>query len=164
MKDVLFMRKYPKALAHGSNQALIKQGRSILGSGQQQTIHGHRVIFFFPGYGERIRAIPNAIIEAIKMGTISDIIDVGAGGALDPQLKVGDLVVSEGEVGIAGEIFPGQKSRPEITPIVKALADELGSAHHRRTMTTAQKIVASRTDRLELFERIGAGVVQMEHR
>lgn len=164
MRDVLFMRKYPTALARGSFQALTKQARSAFGSGQREMMHGHGVVFFFPGYGEKIRTIPSKIINDINTGVISDIVDVGAGGALDPQLKVGDLVVSDGEVSVDGEVFPGQRSRTEVETIVKVLADEFGSAYYKQTMVTTNKIIASRTDRLNLFERTGAGVVQMEHR
>ena len=163
MRDILFMRKYPTALARGRMQALWKTGHSIFGEGQAEIIAGHRVIFFFSGYGTRIRTIPSAIVRDINNGTISDVIDVGAGGALDPALKVGDLVLSGGEVNIDGSVLPTQRRRDEVAGIVKAIADESRCGFYQQRILTSRRVVAGRAERLRLYEETGAGVVQMEH-
>jgi hypothetical protein len=162
MKSILFIRKYPTCLACGRAEGLKKSFNSVFGNGQTEVIRWHKVIFFFPGYGNHTRRIPDDIVRGINSGEISDIVDFGAGGALNPALKVGDLFLSEGEVCCNGsELLT--KTRPGTEQIVRRMARDLGRNFHKGKILTADKIVSSRSERLKYFEELNAGVVQMEH-
>lgn len=165
MRDLLFIRKYPSHLSGGYFEGLMKSANSVFRrNGQVEVIGGHRVIFFFPGYGKHTRNLPDEIIKNINSGAISDIVDFGAGGALDPVLKLGDLVLSAGEVCCdGGSELIDQKRRPQVEGIVRKIADDEGRNFYKKKILTASKVISRRLERLKYYECTGAGVVQMEH-
>jgi len=149
-------------LACGLAEGLKKSFNSVFGNGQAEVIRGHKVIFFFSGYGNHTRRIPDDIVRGINSGEISDIVDFGAGGALNPELKIGDLFFSEGETCCNGSELL-MEARPETEQIVRKMAMDLGVNFHKGKILTADKIVSSRSERLKYFEKLNAGVIQMEH-
>lgn len=163
MRNILFIRKYPTSLASGWLKGLRGSFNSIFRNGQTETIKGHKITFFFPGYGTHIRDIPDSIIRDIVSGEISDIVDFGGGGALDPALKTGDLFLSKGEICCNGLELLNIKRRPHVENIIKKMADELGRCFYKGKILTASKIVAGRSKRLEYYKKLDVGIVQMEH-
>ena len=160
--DVLFIRQLPILLRRRS------KWRSWLRSwmsphGATLDVEGHQVVFFFPGYGRRLRDPAPALVERIVSGQITDIVDVGAGGALDPELARGDLVLSLQDVRsdqVEALYLPRRRS-------AVSAAQETAACLGRRLVfgriLTHDAILQSRRARVAAFERTGCQVVQMEH-
>lgn len=162
IKDILFIRQYPTCLEATSR--LGRWRRSCVdGRGASVRVAGHDVTFFFPGYGGRLRTPHPSIIEKLESGWITDIVDIGGGGALDPGLKRGDLVLSTGDVPRVGSPPMRVGKRKGIKTIVEALAKRNGRAFYESKILTSEKVISSRRKRIALFEKTGCSVVQMEH-
>jgi purine-nucleoside phosphorylase len=160
LKDILVPRLY--ATSFSRDRKLSRVARSFLGSGAEVIYNNRKVTFFYPGYGQRIRKIPDSIVSRINRGEITDIVDIGAGGALNPQLQIGDLVLSTEDYSIDGEALR-VKRRPEAEQIAKKLADDRGLGFYKGKILTTRDIVHGREERLRLHEELECAVVQMEH-
>ena len=120
IKDILFIRKYPRFAEKTSH--LKKQLQSII-SNRGATIHysGHDITFLFLGYGKKQRKPHPTIIEKLNAGIITDIVDIGGGGALDPTLKRGDFILSSEDIPF-DTLKPFKlRRRKEIRDIIKHL-------------------------------------------
>lgn len=162
VKDILFIRQYPTPLE--------KEGRvrrwieSITDPrGTTAAWSGHRITFYFPGVGTRLRRPHPDLISRINTGQISDIVDVGGAGALDPRLNRGDLVLSSKDICIDNSQPLPVKRRAEIGGILATLADRRQVLFQTGRILTHHNLVISRARRLELFQVTGCSVVQMEH-
>jgi purine-nucleoside phosphorylase len=162
VKDILFIRKYPKSF--GKNSNLKKRLQSIISSRGVTTHYaGHEITFFFVGCGKKIR-IPNpTIIEKLNLGKITDIVDVGGGGALDPKLKRGDLILSSGDIPFDTLKQLKVKRRKEIGNIVQTLAKKEKRNFFEEKILTSTKLIASKEERIALYKQTRCSMVQMEH-
>jgi hypothetical protein len=102
------------------------------------------------------------LIAKINSGEITDIIDIGAGGALNPDLRIGDLVLSTEDRAIGLPSFPSLYGN-KFYDSAKMVADYLGTSIHTGPILTTDKIISAREERLNLFNSTGSHVVQMEH-
>ena len=162
VKDILFIRQYPTSLEKERRVRRWIESRTDP-RGTTVTWTGHRITFFLPGVGTRLRLPHPDLISRINTGQISDVVDVGGAGALDPQLKRGDLVLSSQDI-CTGNSHPLQVNRRgEIEMILAGLARRRQVNFHIGRILTHDSFVVSRTRRLELFQESGCSVVQMEH-
>jgi purine-nucleoside phosphorylase len=138
--------------------------QSIISSrGTTTRYAGHNITFFFVGCGKNIR-IPNpTIIKKLNSGKITDIVDIGGGGALNPKLKRGDLILSCED--IPSDTFKPLivKRREEIRNIVQALAKREKRHFFEEKILTSTKLIASKKERIALYEQTRCSIVQMEH-
>ncbi len=131
--------------------------------GTTVTWSGCRITFYLPGVGTRLRRLHPDLISRINAGKISDIVDVGGAGALDPRLKRGDLVLSNQDICTGNSQPLPVKRRVEIEELLATLAQRRQVNFYIGWILTHHNLVVSRTRRLELFEETGCSVVQMEH-
>ncbi|MDQ7022424.1 MAG: hypothetical protein Q9M97_02660 [Candidatus Gracilibacteria bacterium] len=132
-------------------------------SGTNVEFNNHNVTFFFPGYGKKQRILSDEIIGKIENGEITDIVDVGMGGALDPDLKMGDFVFGKGDITIENNEPISENIRPNAEEIFRKIAEENGRGFYNSKILTTEKIIGPKKDRIELFKKTGAKIVQMEH-
>ena len=162
VKDILFIRKYPGSFEKNSNRK--KRLQSILSSRGTTTHYaGHYITFFFVGCGKKIRIPHPSIIEKLNSGKITDIVDIGAGGALNPKLKRGDLILSSEEIPFDTLQPLKIKKRTEIKDIVQRLANEEKRRFFEEKILTSTKLIASKKKRIALYKKTQCSIVQMEH-
>jgi hypothetical protein len=162
VKDILFIRKYPRFPKKSPN--LKKQLQSIISSRGAATHYaGHDITFLFPGYGKKQKIPHPSIIEKLNSGKITDIVDIGGGGALDPALKRGDLILSAED--IPGDTLQPLKvrRRKEIQRIAQTLASNNHRRFFKRNILTSSKIIVSKQERIALYNQTQCSIVQMEH-
>ena len=162
VKDILFIRKYPGSFEKNSN--LKKRLQSIISSRGATTHYaGHDITFFFVGCGKKIRLPHPTIIEKLNSGKITDIVDIGGGGALNPKLKRGDLILSSEEIPFDTLQPLKVKKRTEIKDIAQTLANEENRRFFEKRILTSAKLIASRKERIALYKKTRCSIVQMEH-
>ena len=162
VKDILFIRQYPTALEReGRVRRWIESGTDPRGTTVTWT--GRRITFFLPGVGTRLRQPHPDLISRINTGQISDILDVGGAGALDPRLRRGDLVLSSQDICSGSSRPLPVKRRAEIEELLATLARRRQVNFQVGSILTHHNLVLSRTRRLQLFQESGCSVVQMEH-
>jgi hypothetical protein len=123
----------------------------------------HLITVFWVGFGRRPRLPGPVLLERLRGGSFTDVVDIGIAGALDPRLKDGDLVLSTLEVPFdSGEPLDPRR-RPEMRRVALGLARERGVSLRTAAVLTHEKAVLCRRDRLGWFERTGCAAVQMEH-
>jgi len=162
VKDILFIRQYPTPLEKAGRVRRWIESRTDP-RGTTATLAGHRITFYFPGVGTRLRRPHPDLISRINTGQISDIVDVGGAGALDPRLNRGDLVLSSKDICIDNSQPLPVKRRAEIEGILETLADRRQVLFLTGRILTHYNLILSRTRRLELFKETGCSVVQLEH-
>ena len=162
IKDILFIRKHPRFLEKTSH--LKKQLQSIISSRGATTHYaGHDITFLFLGYGKKQRIPHPTIIEKLNSGKITDIVDIGGGGALDPTLKRGDLILSVEDIFFDTLQPVKVRRRKEIQNIVQTLANKKQRRFFERKILTSAKIIASKEERIALYNQTKCSIVQMEH-
>jgi len=162
IKDILFIRKYARSLEKTSH--LKKQLQSIVSSKGVTTHYaGHDITFLFLGYGKKLRMPHPTIIEKLNLGKITDIVDIGGGGALDPTLKRGDLILSAEDIPFDTLQPLKVRRRKEIQNIVQIIANKQQRRFFERKILTSAKIIASKKERIALYEQTQCSIVQMEH-
>ncbi|MHC4310501.1 MAG: phosphorylase family protein, partial [Planctomycetota bacterium] len=140
------------------------QVQSVVSSkGATTRYAGHNITFLFLGYGKRQRIPHPTIIEKLNSGKITDIVDIGGGGALDPTLKRGDLIVSTEDIP-SDSLKPLKvRRRKEITSIVQILANKKQRRYFEGKILTSDRIIASKEERIALHKQTQCSIVQMEH-
>jgi purine-nucleoside phosphorylase len=162
IKDILFIRKHPRFLEKTSH--FKKQLQSIISSTGATTHYaGHDITFLFLGFGKKQRMLHPTIIEKLNSGKITDIVDIGGGGALDPTLKRGDLILSVEDISLDTLQSLKVKRRKEIQNIVQTLANKNQKRFFERRILTSAKIIASKEERIALYNQTKCSIVQMEH-
>ena len=162
IRDVLFIRKHPGFFEKTSQ--LKKQLQSIISSRGATTHYaGHDITFLFLGYGKKQRIPHPTIIEKLNSGKITDIVDIGGGGALDPTLKRGDLILSAEDIPIDTLQPLKVRRRKEIPNIVQTLAHKKQRRFFEGKILTSAKIIASKEERIALYNRTKCSIAQMEH-
>jgi len=162
VKDILFIRSYPKNISIvPSNSHVLK---SIVGSEGVTIAYGrHNITFLFPGLGKLQKSPSPNIIDRINSGLITDVIDIGGGGALDQALKRGDFVLSCEDIPHDTKIPTKVKRRPGMKDIVQKLAEQYNSRLYEGKILTCPHVVMSREKRKYLHDLTGCSIVQMEH-
>jgi purine-nucleoside phosphorylase len=162
VKDILFIRQYPTPLEKQRRVRRWIKSRTDP-RGTTVTWSGRRITFYMPGVGTRLRRPHPDLISRINTGQISDIVDVGGAGALDPRLKRGDIVLSSRDICIGNSQPLPIKRRAEIEELLATLVQRRQVDFHIGWILTHHELVLSRIRRLELFQETGCSVVQMEH-
>lgn len=162
MRDILFIRTYPK------NITIAPSHRNVLKSiirrqGVTIAYGRHNITFLYPGIGKLQKKPSPNIIDQINSGLITDVIDIGGGGALDPALKRGDLVLSSEDIPYDTKIPAKVKRRPEMKDIVRRLAEQYNSRFYEGKILTSPHVIIKREARRSVHNMTGCLVVQMEH-
>jgi len=162
IKDILMIRKHPRFLKKESHRK--KQLQSILSSkGATTRYAGHDITFVFLGYGKKLRKLHPAILDKLNAGTITDIVDIGGGGALDPRLQRGDLILSSEDI-LYDTLQPLKvKRRKGMQTLVQTLAQKEHRQFFKAKILTSTHMVASKKERLALYTQTQCAIVQMEH-
>jgi purine-nucleoside phosphorylase len=162
IKDILFIRKCPRFLDKASHRK--KQLQSILSSkGATTRYAGHDITFVFLGYGKKLRRLHPAILDKLNAGTITDIVDIGGGGALDPRLQRGDLILSSEDI-LYDTLQPVKvRRRKGMQAVVQTLAQKEQRHFFEAKILTSANIIASKKERLALYTQTQCAIVQMEH-
>jgi purine-nucleoside phosphorylase len=162
IRDILFIRKYPRFLERTSH--LKKRLQSIIRSRGATTHYaGHDITFLFLGYGQKLRMPHPSIIEKLNSEKITDVVDIGGGGALDPTLKRGDLILSAEDIPLDTLESVKLRKREDIQDIAQILANKKQRRFFERKILTSAKIIVSRKERLALYKQTQCSIVQMEH-
>ncbi len=162
IQDILFIRSFPKNITiPPSNRNVLES--IIRKSGITVPCGRHNITFLFPGVGKFQKTPSQEIIHRINTGLITDIIDIGAGGALDHTLQRGDLVLSYEDIPSDTKTPIKVQRRLEIKDIVQKLADKYSSRFHEGKILTSSHAVTKREERSYLYSLTGCSVVQMEH-
>lgn len=122
-----------------------------------------RLIFFASGFGRRVRPLPPWLLAAIREGAITDLVDVGAIGALDPSLLRGDLVWSTGTLACDSLQTAWGQRRESLRPCIRAIAERRRVRLWEAPILTHHRVVGSRRARLDLHRSTGCAAVEMEH-
>jgi hypothetical protein len=162
VNDILMIRKHPIFHKKGSHRK--KQLQSIIsGKGATTRYAGHDITFVFLGYGKKLRRLHPAILDKLNAGTITDIVDIGGGGALDPGLQRGDLILSSEDI-LYDTLHPVKaRRRKGMQTVVQALAQKEQRNFFVAKILTSAHIVASKKERLALYTQTQCAIVQMEH-
>jgi purine-nucleoside phosphorylase len=110
-----------------------------------------------------VRVPGRQLLERIREGAISEIVDIGCAGALDPGLRRGDLVLSSQDIAFDDAVPVAVHRRPELRSPLQAVAARRGVVLQVAPILTHERFIASRAERIELFERTSCAAVQMEH-
>lgn len=162
VKDILFVRKYPKGF--NDEKRLKRQFQSVLSNkGTTINYRGHNITFLFLGCGKVQKRLHSSIIERLNSGKITDIIDLGGGGALDPALQKGDIVLSTNDLPIDSLIPFNVRRRQAVRKILENIAREQSCGYYERNILTSDEIIASNKRRISLYHQTQCSVVQMEH-
>jgi purine-nucleoside phosphorylase len=113
--------------------------------------------------GRRVRVPGRQLLEKIRAGSITEIVDIGCAGALDPSLRKGDLVLSNEDVAFDSTALPCVGCDPSPYPFLREVAADRGVSLRHAPILTHERFVASRDERIALFDRTGCVAVQMEH-
>ena len=118
---------------------------------------------FWIGMGRRVRVPGRKLLERIRCGAITEIIDIGCAGALDPCLRRGDLVLSSKDIAFDDSQPAAIRRHPQPMSFLSEVAAARGAAFRRGPILTHERLIARRAERIGLFERTGCVAVQMEH-
>lgn len=105
--------------------------------------------------GLRAHSLPDRWTDLVTDLVAPLVISAGTCGALAPGLKVGDLVLPESVIGLAGE-------RLNVTPGVHRAAVRLADHGRIGLLLTSSEVVASPAAKAERWHATGASVVDME--
>ncbi|MDY6987643.1 MAG: hypothetical protein SWQ30_06240 [Thermodesulfobacteriota bacterium] len=89
--------------------------------------------------------------------------DIGAGGALDPTLKRGDLILSVEDIPFDTLQPLKIRRRQEIQNIIQTLANKKQKRLFKRKILTSAEIITSKEERITLHDQTQCSIVQMEH-
>jgi uridine phosphorylase len=126
---------------------------------------GQRIGYFYPGLGAP--AVVNCLEEVIAMGC-RDIVAVGAGGALVPELAMGDAIVVDSAVRDEGTSFhylpPARTvdADPVATSAVEQALAEAGTPFVRGRSWTTDAFFRETLSRLQRRVAEGCLTVEME--
>jgi len=113
----------------------------------------HDVTFFFPGYGTKQRNLSDEIIEKIELWEITDIVDIGMWGALDPHLRMWDFVFGEGDISLENSNPITTNIRWGARGIFEKIAVENGRNFYSSKILTTEKIISAQKERVALFKK-----------
>lgn len=165
--EILFLREPPRGLLTPAG------GGGRFGAARFSTVfdrNGFRgkagegsITCFWIGMGRRVRAPGRQLLERIRQGEITDIVDIGCAGALDPALRRGDLVLSSDDLTFDSAVPLAVHLRAEPGSLFQEAATIRGVSLRVAPILTHERFIAGRDERIRLCERTGCAAVQMEH-
>jgi hypothetical protein len=168
--EILFLRVPPRGLIRSAGDAGHRGPNRLAcvfaSNGFRGRVGEWSVTSFWIGMGRRVRVPGRQILERVREGAITEIIDIGCAGALDPGLRRGDLVLSSADIasdGGAPVAVRVVRRGAELLPLLHDVAASRGVTFRRASILTHERFVARRDGRTELFEQTGCVAVQMEH-
>ncbi len=162
IKWVLLMRRYATSFSEENTKQNLKNSTKDE-NGASVSFSNHEVTFFFPGYGKKQRILWDEIIAKIESWEITDIVDIWMWGALDPSLIMWDFVFGEWDITMNNNTPITKNIRWGAEEIFKKMAEENGRNFYSSKILTTEKIISAKKERVELFEKSWAKIVQMEH-
>jgi hypothetical protein len=162
--DILLLRAPPRgfrATAPALGRGLV---RSLIDpDGCPGRLGDTPVTCFWVGFGRKVR-IPGArLMQRISQGAVSDVLDIGCAGALDPELRRGDLVLSTADLPYDSPRPIELVRREGMSALAGILARSRGVSWREAPILTHERAVLGRDERLGLFAATGCAAVQMEH-
>jgi hypothetical protein len=112
--------------------------------------------------GRRVRIPGQRLLDRIRGEAITEIIDIGCAGALDPELRRGDLVLSSDDIPFDGSAPVSVDRRPELLSWLHNVAANRGVALRHAPILTHERLISRRDERIGLCESTGSVAVQME--
>ncbi|MDP2673463.1 MAG: hypothetical protein Q8Q00_00980 [Dehalococcoidia bacterium] len=140
-----------------------------LSARERETIGGQRVVrgrcggadvlVCRTGIGERVEGAMRAVLERYEA---SSVISAGVAGALDPDLRAGDLVLCEAVVFGPDPQAPAVLSDARLLEAAASAAARAGLRARRGRSLTVDGIVGDPAAKADLRRSTGADVVEME--
>ena len=165
--EILFLREPPRGLvtpARGGGRFGAARFSAVLDrNGFRGEAGEGSITCFWIGLGRRVRAPGGQLLERIRQGAITDIVDIGCAGALDPSLCRGDLVLSSGDLAFDSDVPLALHRRAEPGSLLQEVAAGRGVSLRVAPILTHERFIAGRDERIRLFERTGCAAVQVEH-
>jgi len=168
--EILFLRVPPRGVIRPAGNSVwrgsIRLGAVFVSGGIRGRLGERDITSFWIGLGRAVRAPGRQLLERIRAGVITEIIDIGCAGALDPALSRGDLVLSNREVAFdraAPAAARFARRGPQLRSLLLDVAKQRGVHLNIAPILTHERFVGSREERIELFEQTGCMAVQMEH-
>jgi len=165
--EILFLRVPPRGLIKTvggkRRRRPIRLSAVIDRNGGSGRLGKGTITCFWIGMGRRVRLPGRELLEGLRRGATTEIVDIGCAGALDPGLERGDLVLSSDDIAFDSAVPVAVHRRPELEVILQEVAAGRGVKLRRAPILTHERFVSSRADRVGLFERTGCAAVQMEH-
>lgn len=162
IKWLLLMRQYATSFSDENVKENLKNSTKN-SSWTTLSFNWHDVTFFFPGYWTKQRTLSNEIIEKIESWEITDIVDIWMWWALDPNLKIWDFIFWEWDITRENNSPITENIRSNAREIFEKIAKENNRNFYSSKILTTEKIIWPKKDRIELFEKTWAKIVQMEH-
>ena len=157
---LLFLRIPPQGLIHRSSGRL---AAAFAPNGTRGRLGTRSITCFWIGMGRRVRMPGPRLLRRIREGAITEIVDIGCAGALDPSLHRGDLVLSSEDLASDGRAVLRLRRTPALYSLLQGVAADRGVGLRSAPVLTHDRFVAGRDERIALFDRTGCAAVQMEH-
>ena len=165
--EILFLRVPPRGLIRcpeGTGRTGPKRLWAVLApNGIRGRVGERNMTCFWIGMGRRVRLPGGQLLQRMRAGAITEIVDIGCAGALDPALRRGDLVLSSGDIAFDNAAPMTVRRRTELRSLMYEVAASRGLRLHIAPVLTHERFISSQAERVLLFERTGCAAVQMEH-
>ncbi len=168
--EILFLRVPPRGLIRETKDAGPRWQNRLscvfASNGLRGRVGQRDITCFWIGLSRGVRKPGLQLLERIRAGIITEIIDIGCAGALDPSLRRGDLVLSSRDVAfdrvVPAAVQAGYRGA-ELHSLLLDVARNRGVSLHTAPILTHERFVGRREERIELAEQTGCMAVQMEH-
>lgn len=158
---ILYAMSEEAALIHrrlGSLRQTLSDGETKAWSAE---VGGRTLVLAQTGIGRK-RAI-EAVEKLAKKFEAQRLFSIGYAGAVDPQLKAGDLLVADQVVRLDGlEEREAYDADASLSRVAMAAASHDGRPAWRGKIVTFDQFVAETSRKRQIFMRTGAQVVEME--
>jgi purine-nucleoside phosphorylase len=165
--EILFLRVPPRGLIESVGgtgwRGPTRLTAAFSANGFRGRLGERSITCFWVGLGRRVRVPGRELLERLRSGEISEIIDIGCAGALDPSLRRGDLVLSSEDMAFDSGAPVAVSRLPELLPLLHEVAVSRGVTLRSAPILTHERLIASRDERTELFDSSGCAAVQIEH-
>jgi hypothetical protein len=165
--EILFLRVPPGGLIRPAElsgwRGPNRLGAVFAPNGIRGRVGARRITSFWIGLGRGVRVPGGELLKGIRAGAVTEIIDIGCAGALDPGLSRGDLVLSSGDLAFDAAVPLGVRRRTGLGCLLGEAAARRGVGFQTAPILTHERFIAGPDERIELFERTGCAAVQMEH-
>lgn len=151
-----------RELAGFERRLVDRQQASVAGySGQLGSYEGKPVLLCRTGLGRRAESTVRAVTDRYEPWLV---LSVGLGGALNPELRVGDLVLCETVHRVPSEGADAAPVRSDggLLRLAQASAEEAGLRAPRGRSLTADRVVGEPAEKDTLHRSLSLDVVEME--
>jgi hypothetical protein len=165
--EILFLRFPPGGIIRPAGRSgwrgPNRLGAAFAPNGIRGRVGQRSITSFWVGLGRNVRLPGRELLERMREGAITEVIDIGCAGALDPRLCRGDLVMSSDDLAFDAAVPMGVGRRTGLASLLREVAAGRGAGLQVAPILTHERFIAGRNERIELFERTGCAAVQMEH-